>query len=429
MKLLTHLLLLGLAVLIGTAPSIAQNKRPCDILTSAEARAIAGVPVELSADDSDHCSYNQVGYGDKAPNNRSVWLGIYRHSSANANDVLDRRNAFKAYMPPPDKVQNISDVGDAAMWIWRGDQGGYFYAYKAGIVEVEAGITGLPPDKALGAARDLAVKALGGAAGTGFAYAGAPPPRHATNFPFFDKLPAEFQALYVADMTDATIRALQDGGDGDAAHKVEQLMTNISPGSQIPLGIAEFEGNEARARVFDLERQVKDPHARRLDVADALFVTLKKNNIPLSNSEIDSVMDTLAQWRPMTYAQFDAMDATAQRHYIAMLVAIAYPDLELRMQVKNRIAEKNHQAKEDAVVDDAGLMKRERELIAQEFPVGATNQPGFAALAKKIHARAIEKPADPGVFYTVHVHILEMLDEDNTRQMKEMEERTLHLPN
>lgn len=63
---------------------------------------------------------------------------------------------------------------------------------------------------------------------------------------------------------------------------MEQLFTTTLPGDQITMGMGEFQLNLARARVADSDRAAKDPSAHRLEVEDAMLVTLKKNNIPLS---------------------------------------------------------------------------------------------------------------------------------------------------
>ena len=60
---------------------------------------------------------------------------------------------------------------------------------------------------------------------------------------------------------------------GDKIHK---LFVTILPGDRDPVGAVEFERNLARARVADIENLEKNPRADRLEVEDAMFVTLKK---------------------------------------------------------------------------------------------------------------------------------------------------------
>ena len=42
----------------------------------------------------------------------------------------------------------------------------------------------------------------------------------------------------------------------------------------------------AKARLADAQRALMDPNAHRLEIEDAMLVTLKKNNIPLSQDFI-----------------------------------------------------------------------------------------------------------------------------------------------
>ena len=42
----------------------------------------------------------------------------------------------------------------------------------------------------------------------------------------------------------------------------------------------------AKARLADAQRALQNPNAHRLEVEDAMLVTLKKNNIPLSEDFI-----------------------------------------------------------------------------------------------------------------------------------------------
>jgi len=55
-------------------------------------------------------------------------------------------------------------------------------------------------------------------------------------------------------------------------------------GVAAPIGSVEFERNLARARLADLRNLEKNPQAARLEVEDAMAVTLKKNGIALPTS-------------------------------------------------------------------------------------------------------------------------------------------------
>ena len=156
---------------LGTAPAPAQTD-PCLVLTAAEARSVMGVAMEFKGHDDATCKYQQVGFSDNAPNNRTLWLSIYTRPKANPNAVTDQLDNFKRYYSPqPLSITNITDVGDAALWAWRGDLGGELFAYSSGNVEVQVWIRGLPQQPAYSAARALAVKSLGSGGRTGFGYA------------------------------------------------------------------------------------------------------------------------------------------------------------------------------------------------------------------------------------------------------------------
>jgi hypothetical protein len=155
----------------GTPLSRVQED-PCQVLTAAEARSAMGVAMEFKAHEDSTCKYDQVGFSDKAPNNRTLWLVIRRRPQANPNAVTDQLGDFRRYYsPPPLSITRPTDIGDTAIWAWRGDVGGELYAYSGGVLQIQVWIRGLPQPRAYAAARSLALKALGGAGRTGFAYA------------------------------------------------------------------------------------------------------------------------------------------------------------------------------------------------------------------------------------------------------------------
>lgn len=101
----------------------------------------------------------------------------------------------------------------------------------------------------------------------------------------FDKMAGDDQGEYVAELIVGAQQVLKDAGNPDLAARVHTLFTTKkNPADQISLGIAEFEANLARAREADERRVGKDPHARRLEVEDAMIVTLRKNGIELPPS-------------------------------------------------------------------------------------------------------------------------------------------------
>jgi hypothetical protein len=100
----------------------------------------------------------------------------------------------------------------------------------------------------------------------------------------FDKMAGDDQDEYVAELIIGAQQVLKDAGNPDLAQQVHKLFTTVNPGSQLSLGRGEFEMNLARARVADAKRVENDPNARRLEVEDAMIVTMRKNGIELPPS-------------------------------------------------------------------------------------------------------------------------------------------------
>jgi hypothetical protein len=97
----------------------------------------------------------------------------------------------------------------------------------------------------------------------------------------FDKMAVADQGEYVGLLVGGAEKVLKDAGRPEDAAKVEKLFSTTLPGDQHTLGMVEFERNLARARVADAEGVVKNPNALRIEVEDAMAVTLKKNGIEL----------------------------------------------------------------------------------------------------------------------------------------------------
>jgi hypothetical protein len=100
----------------------------------------------------------------------------------------------------------------------------------------------------------------------------------------FDKMAVQDQGDYIQALVDGAQKVLTDQGHRDLAVKVDQLFTEVHQGDTMPLGMIEFEDNLARARVADARNVIKDPSTRRIEVEDAMAVTLKKNGIVLPQS-------------------------------------------------------------------------------------------------------------------------------------------------
>ena len=97
----------------------------------------------------------------------------------------------------------------------------------------------------------------------------------------FDRMAAQDQSDYIVVLIEGAQKVLIQSGRKDIADKVHKLFVTILPGDQDPVGAVEFESNLARARLADIRNLEKDPNAARLEVEDAMAVTLKKNGIEL----------------------------------------------------------------------------------------------------------------------------------------------------
>jgi hypothetical protein len=155
---------------------------------------------------------------------------------------------------------------------------------------------------------------------------------HAIDFQHFDALPLGPQAEHIGEMVASAEQALRDEGRNDLADKVRDLFATTLQGDSFPLGLVELERNVARGRVADLNRVQKDANATRLDVEDALFVTLQKNDI-FTDAMPDAVMRRMADFRSRTVADLLAMDPGRRRAAVASLIAVAVPDFLMRQQL------------------------------------------------------------------------------------------------
>jgi hypothetical protein len=110
----------------------------------------------------------------------------------------------------------------------------------------------------------------------------------------FDKLADQDQADYIGDLIIGAEKVMTDAGKAALAAQIKHLFTTKDPGDADTIGMVELERNIAITRVADLKRVQGNPTARRLEVEDALFITLKKNSIELP----DSFFAVNANFRP-----------------------------------------------------------------------------------------------------------------------------------
>jgi len=110
----------------------------------------------------------------------------------------------------------------------------------------------------------------------------------------FDKMAEQDRNEYVADLVQGAEKVLRGAGKADQAAKVSKLFTTHLGNDQSSVGVVEFMSNLARARLADAQNVAKDPNAQRIEVEDALGVTLQKNHIDLP----DSFYTVMSNFRP-----------------------------------------------------------------------------------------------------------------------------------
>jgi hypothetical protein len=245
----------------------------------------------------------------------------------------------------------------------------------------------------------------------------------AMKFSQFDKMTIDDQAEFIALMVDATQKALRNEGRSDFAAQIEHLFTTIDPGDSMSLGLVELERNVAQARLADVKGAEKDPKAQRLDVEDALFVTLEKNKIPMTTNVMNAVMDALANFHAQTYAEFEAKSPAEQRRFIALLVKLAWPDYMFRDALRSRM-----ESRKDSNLSRPGVKRDMLTVINTKFPSQSLDQPGFAEVAKAIKTEYKKAPNRSATFITLQIYILEQLDALTVQRIKKMDETSVVLP-
>ncbi len=116
----------------------------------------------------------------------------------------------------------------------------------------------------------------------------------------YDKMSIDDQAEYVADLIDGAEKALTDQGRPDLSAQISTLFTTNIGGDKFSIGSVEFNRNLAAARVADAERAAQDPTAHRLEVEDAMLVTLKRNHIPMTPEFIKAFRAITKDFQPQS---------------------------------------------------------------------------------------------------------------------------------
>lgn len=161
------------SAVVCVAPLNAQIRNPCSVITKAEAEAIVGGPLigPSPSPQGTLCKYYEQGYGETPSAIRLVTIGVWV-DQPDPEAVNTRRLAvLRDSSLLPLTIRELGGPGDAAIWVWAGNRLGALYAFRGGTVEVAVKISGAKQDAALAAAKRFAIRALGGAGKTTFAYA------------------------------------------------------------------------------------------------------------------------------------------------------------------------------------------------------------------------------------------------------------------
>jgi len=164
---------LASAVCFAPAPSAAQTKNPCSVITKAEAEALVGGPLigPQPSPQGTLCKYYEAGYGESPSKIKLVTIGVWIDSRPDEEAVNTRRlAAVRDSSLLPLSVKELASPGDAAIWVWAGNRLGALYAFRGGTTQVAVKISGISQPAALAAAKRWAIRALGDAGRTAFAY-------------------------------------------------------------------------------------------------------------------------------------------------------------------------------------------------------------------------------------------------------------------
>ena len=229
----------------------------------------------------------------------------------------------------------------------------------------------------------------------------------------FDKMGIEAQAEFVAVMVEVTKTVVRREGKSDQWIKIDTLFTKVEKGDEFALGIAEYQMNEAKGRVFDLERVKKDPKARRLDVEDAWFVTLKKNGIDLSKEAATALLNTMASFHPLTYREYSAKTIQQRMPIIEALATIAWPDFCFRRMVREK--QKTIFNFDDEQIGDL------HKVMDQQFPMASAGQDGFGAVNRRIEAAGTNAPEATRPMRELESYILDQVGAMASNRLDDLE--------
>src|SRR5277367_78056 len=94
----------------------------------------------------------------------------------------------------------------------------------------------------------------------------------------FDKMAQDDRAEYVSELISGAEKVLTGQGRADQAKNIENLFTTNAPNSNVSIGMSQFIVTLAMARLTDAKNVEKDPSAARIEVEDAMALSLEKND-------------------------------------------------------------------------------------------------------------------------------------------------------
>jgi len=243
---------------------------------------------------------------------------------------------------------------------------------------------------------------------------------NAIGFDQFDRYNSAAQGACLANMVQMTKLALRNKGRSDLADQVDNLFTTTEPGDTSPLGIIEVIRNIDRARVADYKRLNQDRQARRIQVEDALFVTLKKNNI-YTDALPKDVMQLTAGFHNQTAADYLKLSAQDKKLLVEGYVKVALPAYLILDKAATVVA-----GKQDSFSADD--MKDLQKIANQEFGsvTGANhNATGIIGLEKKMQEENAKNPNSYAFIAFLHFALDEQiadLDQQDAAVRKKVED-------
>jgi hypothetical protein len=114
----------------------------------------------------------------------------------------------------------------------------------------------------------------------------------------FDQMTSQDRQSFIDFLPQAAETVLNQEGRSDDAAKVHQLFNAVSSGSDLPLGVAELEGNLANQRVRNVQQHIKNPDAPWLQVESALALTLNAHAIKITPEFVKALMQQTGTFRP-----------------------------------------------------------------------------------------------------------------------------------